>query len=57
MVNRSGRKRLSVDLPIYIYNSIKNKAKARGITITMWVIRACHKRLDLEKELRDKDGL
>jgi len=39
-MSRSGRKRLSVDVPIWLHDKIKASAKKRNCTITKWVLRA-----------------
>jgi hypothetical protein len=51
--NRPGRKRLSVDLPQELHDCIKESAKKRNISITMWILRAAYARLKSERSLGD----
>jgi len=39
-MSRKGRKRLSMDIPIWLHEKLKVAAKGRNITITKLVIRA-----------------
>lgn len=52
MCSRPRRKRLSVDLPDQLHKDIKESADIRGITITMWVLRACNARIRSERLLQ-----
>lgn len=47
---REGRKRLSVDIPIDLFNVIKENARARNITITKWILRALYTRIKGERD-------
>lgn len=40
MYKRVGRKRLAVDLPIALHESLKVVAKSRNMTLTKYIIRA-----------------
>jgi len=48
--NRSGRKRLSVDIPKEVYMDIRRLAGERNCTITKLVIRALIKEITKEAE-------
>lgn len=44
MWRRPGRKRLAMDLPEWMHEEIKIRAKIRNISITEWILRACYAR-------------
>ena len=47
-MNRPGRKRLAVDLPVELHEKIKKLARQRNITITTWIIRRCLEKIAVE---------
>ena len=48
---RKGRKRLSADLPIVIYNQLKLMSQRRNITVTRYIIRLILLAVQAEREL------
>lgn len=46
---REGRKRLSMDIPLFINERLEHHAKKRNITITKFVLQAIMEKLNTER--------
>lgn len=46
---RDGRKRLSMDIPLFINERLEHHAKKRNITITKFVLQAIMEKLNTER--------
>lgn len=46
---RPGRKRLAVDIPLYVFEKVEQSAKIRNITLTKFILQAILEKLHNEK--------
>ena len=46
---RPGRKRLSIDIPLFMNERLEQQAKKRNVTITKYVLQAIAEKINTEK--------